>query len=88
MISCDYPSFVECNRASSSDPYARPKTLKRLLHDSKGDANLQGFRVTDPLDFQFAESFDEPVGELIGASADPDLGHAEAQDDLPVQPLI
>jgi hypothetical protein len=28
------------------------KLFKRLLHDSKGDANLQGFRVTDPLEFQ------------------------------------
>ena len=26
------------------------KLLKRLLHDRKGDANLQGFGVTDPLD--------------------------------------
>jgi hypothetical protein len=44
--------------------------------------NLQGFAVTDPLDLQFAESLDEPVTELIGASADLDLGHAEAQEDL------
>ena len=27
----------------------------------------------------------EPVGELIGAGADPDLGHAEAPDNLPVR---
>jgi len=27
-------------------------------------------------------SLGEPVTELISASADPDLGHAEAQDDL------
>jgi hypothetical protein len=26
-----------------------------LLHERKGDANLQGFAVTDPLEFQFAE---------------------------------
>jgi hypothetical protein len=31
------------------------KLFKRLLHDSKGDANQQGFRVTDPLDFQTPE---------------------------------
>jgi len=31
------------------------KLLKRLLHDGKGDANLQGFAVTDPLDFQIPE---------------------------------
>jgi hypothetical protein len=29
----------------------------------------------------------EPVTELIGASADPGLGHAEAQEDLPVLAL-
>jgi hypothetical protein len=31
------------------------KLFERLLHDRKGDANLQGFRVTDPLDFQIPE---------------------------------
>ena len=40
--------------------------------------------MTDPLDFQFPERFDEPATKLIGASADPGLGHAEAQEDLPV----
>jgi hypothetical protein len=29
----------------------------------------------------------EPAGELIGAGADPDLGHAEAQENLPVLAL-
>jgi hypothetical protein len=29
----------------------------------------------------------QPVTELIGAGIDPDLGHAEAQNDLPVQAL-
>ena len=32
------------------------------------DANLQGLAVTDPLDFQFAESRGEPVTEVIGAA--------------------
>jgi hypothetical protein len=50
-------------------------------------ARLQGFRVTDPLDFQIPKSLDEPVAELISASADPDLGHAEARNDLPVLAL-
>ena len=31
------------------------KVFKGLLHDRKGDANLQGFAVTDPLDFQIPE---------------------------------
>ena len=43
--------------------------------------------MTDPLDFQFPERLDKPVAKLVGTSADPHLGHAEAQDDLPVQPL-
>ena len=64
------------------------KLFKRLLYHSKGDANLKRFRVTDPLDLQLPESLEgEPVAELIGASADLDLGHGEAQDDLLVQPL-
>ena len=63
------------------------KLFKRLLHDRKGDAKLQGFRVTDPLDFQIPERLDEPVAELTRAGVGPHLGHAEAQGDLPVQPL-
>ena len=64
------------------------KLFKRLLYHSKGDANLKRFRVTDPLNLQLPESLEgEPVAELIGASADLDLGHGEAQDDLLVQPL-
>jgi hypothetical protein len=36
--------------------WARPlKLFKGVLHDGKGDANLQGFRVTDPLDFEIPE---------------------------------
>jgi len=30
-------------------------------------ANLQGFGVTDPLDFQIPERLDEVITELIGA---------------------
>ena len=45
----------------------------------------QGFRVADPLDFQIPERLDEPITELMGAGIDPDLGHAEAQHDLPVR---
>ena len=29
----------------------------------------------------------KPVAGLVGASADPELGHGEAQEDLPVQAL-
>ena len=32
------------------------KLFKRVLYDSKGDGNLQGLAVTDPLNFQFPES--------------------------------
>jgi hypothetical protein len=32
------------------------KLFKSLLYDSKGDGNLQGLAVTDPLNFQFPES--------------------------------
>ena len=63
------------------------KLFKRLLHDGKGDANLQGFRVADPLYLQVPERLDEPVAELTRAGVDPHLGHAEAQNDLPVQAL-
>lgn len=31
------------------------KLFKRLLHDCKGDADLQGFGPTDPLDLQIPE---------------------------------
>jgi hypothetical protein len=58
------------------------KLFKSLLHDRKGDANLQGFAVTDPLDLQIPERLDEPVAELTRAGVDPDLGHAEAQDNF------
>ena len=61
------------------------KLFKSLLHDRKGDANPQGFAVPYPLDFQIPERLDELVTKLIGAGVDPDLGHAEAQGDLPVQ---
>ena len=51
------------------------KLLKRLLHDRKGDANLQGLRVTDALDLQFLRtpwvglSQSSLVLALIGTSA-------------------
>jgi hypothetical protein len=35
--------------------------------------------VTDPLDFQFPENLDEPVGELVGASADLAIGGSVPQ---------
>ena len=31
---------------------ANSKLFKRLLHDRKGEVDLQGFRVTDPLGLQ------------------------------------
>ena len=63
------------------------KVFKGLLHDRKGDANLQGFAVIDPLDFQIPESLDKPVAELTRAGVDPHLCHAEPKNDLPVQAL-
>jgi hypothetical protein len=43
--------------------------------------------VTDPLDLQIPKRLDEPVAELTRAGVDSHLGHAEAQNDLPVQAL-
>ena len=38
-----------------------------LLFAADMAANLQGFGVTDPLDFQIPERLDEVITELIGA---------------------
>jgi len=48
-----HPDKGFLTRAPCSAPALKP--LKSLLDDRKGDANLQGFAVTDPLDFQFPE---------------------------------
>ena len=63
------------------------KLLKRLLHDRKGDANLQGFGVTDRWTFKSRNALGKAVTELTRAGADPDLCHAKAQNDLPVLAL-
>jgi hypothetical protein len=55
------------------------KLFKGLLHDSKGDANLQGLGVIDPLDLQIPErlgwsrSQSSLVPALIRTSAMPKL---------------
>jgi hypothetical protein len=59
----------------------------RSFPSSIGYALRQDLACGQRVKAQARISLDKPVAKLSGASADSDLGHREAQDDLPVQPL-